>query len=101
MSDLNKASAEAVEAAKQGEQFALILAAITAAQVAQPQQQAPQPVIVQQPAGGTRKWIGIGVGGSIFLMTLAVCAVAVAVAAAAVALVAVVVWAIWRDVRKR
>jgi hypothetical protein len=102
MTDISKASADAIEAAKQGDQYAAILAALqTAALVQQLQQPPPAPAPVPQPAGGAGKWIGLGVGGSIFLMTLAVCAVAVAVAAVAVALVGIVVYGIYRDIRKR
>ena len=102
MTDLSKASAEAVDAARQGETYAAVLAALqTAALVQRLQQPAAPPAPVQQRAGEAGKWIGIGIGGSVFLMTLAVCAVAVAVAAVAVALVAVVVWGIARDIRKR
>jgi hypothetical protein len=101
MSDISKASADAVEAAKQGEQFAAVLAALqTAAIVQQLQQPAPQPVVQQHP-GSAGKWLAIGVGGSVLLLTVAVAAVAVAVAAVAVALVAVVVYGIYRDIRKR
>lgn len=101
MTDLNKASQDAIDAAKQGETYAAALAALqTAALVQQLQQPAPQPVVQQAP-GGAGKWIGISVGASVFLMTLAVCAVAVAVAAVAIALVAIVIYGIWRDIRKR
>jgi hypothetical protein len=106
MTDLSKASAEAVEAARQGEQFAVILAAIQAAQIIQAQQSsapAPPPVVVPQQSGsGTAgKWLAIGVGGSMLMATVAFAAVALAIASACVALVALVVYGIYRDVRKR
>lgn len=99
MTDINKASQEAVDAAKQGEQFAVMLAAIQAAQLAQQQQ--PPPVVIQQSAAGTAaKWLAIGVGGSMLMVTVAFAAVALAIAAACTALVALVVYGIYRDIRR-
>ncbi|MEW2523158.1 hypothetical protein [Actinacidiphila alni] len=100
MSDISKASAEAVEAARQGEQFALILAAVQAAQSVQAQQPVPPPapVVVQQ-SGTAGKWMAIAVGGSMLMITVAFAAVALAIAAAAIALVALVVYGIYRDIR--
>lgn len=103
MSEIEKASREAVEAAKQGEQFAVILAAVQAAQLVQAQQQpAQQPVIIRESAAGqAAKWLAIGVGGSMLMVTVAFAAVALAIAAACTALVALVVYGIWRDIRGR
>jgi hypothetical protein len=105
MTDLSKASADAVEAARQGEQFAVILAAIQAAQIIQAQQSAapaPPPVVAPQSSAGTAgKWLAIGVGGSMLMVTVAFAAVALAIASACVALVALVVYGIYRDIRKR
>jgi hypothetical protein len=102
--DLTKASADAVDAARQSDQFAMILAALQAQEIIRAQQQtpaAPPPVVVQQSTAGTAgKWLAVGVGGSMLMITVAFAAVALAVAAAAVALVAVVVYGIWRDVRR-
>lgn len=106
MTDISRASAEAVEAARQGEQFAVILAAIQAAQIIQAQQPAPlaaTPVMVSQQssAGTAGKWLTIGIGGSMLMVTVAFAAAALAIAAACTALVALVVYGIYRDVRKR
>lgn len=106
MTDLSKASADAVEAARQGEQFAVILAAIQAAQIIQAQQSAapaPPPVVApgQSSAGTAGKWLAIGIGGSMLMVTVAFAAVALAIASACVALVALVVYGIYRDIRKR
>ncbi len=104
MPDISKASAEAVEAARQGEQFAVMLAAIQAAQIVQAQQQPPPaPVVLPQQSGtGTAgKWLAIGVGGSMLMITVSFAAVALAIAAACTALVALVVYGIYRDIRKR
>lgn len=105
LTNIGKASAEAVEAAKQGEQFAMILTAIQTAQLIQAQQQQiapPAPVVVQPSSTETAgKWLAIGVGGSMLMITVAFAAVALAIAAASVALVALVVYGIYRDIRKR
>jgi hypothetical protein len=103
MSDVSKASAEAVEAARQGEQFAMVLAALQAQQIIQAQQQTPvppAPIVVQQSgAGQAGKWLAIAVGGSMLMVTVALAAVALAIAAACTALVALVVYGIYRDIR--
>jgi hypothetical protein len=103
MTDISKASAEAVEAARQGEQFAMILAAIQTAQIVQAQQPTPPPpVVVQQSnnAATAGKWMAIAVGGSMLMVTVAFAAVALAIASACVALVALVVYGIYRDIRR-
>jgi hypothetical protein len=103
MTDITKATAEAVEAARQGEQFAVILAAIQAAQIIQAQQPAPPPPpVVVQPAsaGAAGKWLAIAVSGSMLMVTVAFAAVALAIAAACTALVALVVYGIYRDIRR-
>jgi hypothetical protein len=97
---LSKASADAVEAARQGEQFAVILTAVQAAQIVQAQQPTPPPPVVQQSHAGTAgKWLAVGVGGSMLMVTVAFAAVALAIASASVALVALVVYGIYRDIR--
>lgn len=101
MSELGKASQDAIEAARQGEQFAVMLAAIQAAQALQQPQQ-PAPVVIRESAAGTAgKWLAIGVGGSMLMITVAFAAVALAIAAACTALVALVVYGIYKDIRKR
>jgi hypothetical protein len=102
MPDITKANAEAVQAARQSEQFAVILAAIQAQQIIQAQQQPvpPPPVIVRQSTAGTAgKWLAIAVSGSMLMVTVAMAAVALAIAAACTALVALVVYGIYRDIR--
>jgi hypothetical protein len=101
--EIEKASREAVQAAAQGEQFAVILAALQAAQLAQQQPpQQPAPVVIRESAAGTAgKWLAIGVGGSMLMVTVAFAAVALAIAAACTALVVLVVYGIYRDIRRR
>ncbi|MBY8877520.1 hypothetical protein [Actinacidiphila acidipaludis] len=104
MSEISKASAEAVEAARQGDQFAVIVAALQAQQIINAQQQQvapPTPIVVQKSAADQAgKWLAIAVGGSMLMVTVAFAAVALAIAAAAVALVALVVYGIYRDIRR-
>ena len=103
MSDISKASAEAVEAARQGEQFAMILAAIQAAQTIQPQQPAaPARPCRSSPARArpASGWPSVSVARCSWSRwrsplsrwpSLAAC----------IALVALVVYGIYRDIRKR
>ncbi|WP_405563455.1 hypothetical protein [Streptomyces sp. NBC_01180] len=97
--DFGTAAKDAVEAAYNSEQLALITAVLTAQQLAQqPTQPAPQPV--RQSSGSAGKWIGIGVGGSALLLTIAVSAVAVAISAVALTVCLLVLRSLWTDVRK-
>ncbi|MFP8882554.1 hypothetical protein [Streptomyces mangrovi] len=98
MSDIEKAAAEAVQAAQQSEQYALLLAAVQAAQA---QQQTPchhRPVPAPQ-SSNTGKWVAAGVGGSVFLLAVAVSAVAVAVSAVALTVCLLVLRSVWQDIR--
>jgi Na+/proline symporter len=98
MTELNKASQDAIDAAKQGEQFAMMLTAIRAAQAVQPPAPAPVP---QQPTNDVGKWVAIAAGGSVFMVAFAFAAVALAIASLCIALVALIVYGIYRDIRKR
>ena len=102
MTDLSKASQDAVDAARQGDQFAAVLAALqTAALVQQLQHPAPPPAPVpQQRAGEAGKWLAIGVGGSMLMVTVAFAAVALAIALLCIALVALIVYGIYKDIRR-
>jgi hypothetical protein len=103
LTPIQAASAEAVAAAQQSDQLAVLLTAIQAAQLIQAQQPTPVPAAVQQPvqaSGSPAKWIGIGVGGSVFLLTVAVSAVAVGISAVALTVCLLVLRSVWRDARK-
>lgn len=101
MSDIEKAAREAVEAAANSEQLALITAVLKAQQIAQLAQQQPAaPAPVQRQSGGAAKWVGIGVGGSIFLLTVAVSAVAVAISAVCLTACLIILRSMWRDYQK-
>jgi hypothetical protein len=100
VSDIEKASADATEAARQSEQYALILAAVQAAQqpaVCQHQQPVPAPV---KASGGAVKWLAVGMGGSALILSVAVSAVAVAVSAVALTVCLLVLRSVWQDMRK-
>lgn len=82
MSDIERAARDAVDAQANAEQVALVLAVLQAQQVLQ-QQAAPAAPVQQSSGGGAAKWVAIGVGGSVFLVTVAMSAVAVAISAVA------------------
>jgi hypothetical protein len=97
MSDIEKAAADAVQAAQQSEQYALLLAAVQTAQAQQQpvcQHQAPAPQ-----SSNAGKWVAAGVGGSVFLLAVAVSAVAVAVSAVALTVCLLVLRSVWQDIR--
>lgn len=102
MSDLEKAARDAVEAQANTEQVALVLAVLQAQQLAQQTQQ--QPGCSRPPAprssGSAAKWVGIGVGGSVFLLTVAVSAVAVAISSVALTICVLVLRGMWTDAQK-
>lgn len=100
MSDLEKAAKDAVDAAANSEQLALIAAVLQAQQLTKqlsvPANEEPS----ARSSGSAAKWIGIGVGGSIFLLTVAVSAVAVAISAVALTICVLVLRSIWKDIQK-
>lgn len=98
MSDLEKAAREAVDAADNSQQLALIMAALQAQQLTQ--QQTPPPPPAPRQSGGAAKWIGIGVGGSVFLLTVALSAIAVAISAVALTVCLLVLRSMWTDMKK-
>ncbi|MEV6651188.1 hypothetical protein [Streptomyces sp. NPDC051219] len=100
MSDIEKAAREAVDAAANSEQLALIAAILQAQQLTQQVSGNQTPAPVQQSSGGTAKWVGIGIGGSIFMVSLAVSAVAVAISAVALTVCLLVLRSVWQDMQK-
>lgn len=93
MSDIEKASRDAVEAARQGEQFAALLAAVQAAQQ-------DRPATCQHPTphqGAARKWVAIGIAGTFLAVGLAVSMVAFAIGAVALTVCVIVLRSVWRD----
>lgn len=55
---------------------------------------------VQRQSGGAAKWVGIGVGGSMLAISIAVSAVAVAISAVALTCCLIVLRSMWRDYQK-
>jgi biotin carboxyl carrier protein len=97
--EIEKAAQDAVQAAQQSEQYALLLATVQAAQA---QQQAPcqhHPVPAPRPSSAG-KWVAAGIGGSVFLLAVAVSAVAVAVSAVALTVCLLVLRSVWQDVQR-
>lgn len=100
MSDIEKASADATEAAQQSDAYALALAMLhTAQQAQQPacQHQRPAPA---KSSGSAVKWLAVGMGGSALILSVAVSAVAVAVSAVALTVCLLVLRSVWQDMRK-
>lgn len=98
MSDLEKAAKDAVDAEANTDQLALIAAFLKAQQLTQHQPAQPAPVV--RTSGGAAKWIGIGVGGSVFLLTVAISAMAVAISAVALTICVLILRSVWQDIRK-
>ncbi|MFJ2707831.1 hypothetical protein ACIO3R_32225 [Streptomyces sp. NPDC087428] len=99
MSDLEKAAQDAINAAANSEQLALITAVLKAQQLAQQPVTPPAPVAASP--GGAAKWIGIGIGGSALLLAVAVSAIAIAISAVALTVCVLVLRSVWQDVRRK
>ncbi|MBK3584238.1 hypothetical protein [Streptomyces microflavus] len=103
MSDIEEAAKDAVEAAANSQQLALIAAVLQAQQLTQ---QPPAPAPAATPSSGnTAKWVGIGaavlVGGPLFLLAFTAAALGVAAVALSVAILALVLRSVWRDVKPK
>ncbi|MGW0169190.1 hypothetical protein ACWDWT_29055 [Streptomyces sp. NPDC003343] len=100
--DIVKAAREAVDAADNTEMVRQIAAILAAQQLvnAQPQRQAPAPV-VQRPVG---LYVAAGIGGAVALsflaMAAALFAIAVSVGAVSATVCVLVLRSMWRDYRK-
>lgn len=101
MSDLEKAAKDAIDAAANSEQLALIAAVLQAQELTRQQHQQPvPPAPVAQPSGSAAKWLAIGAAGSALLIAVAVSAIAIAISAVAVTACLVVLRSMWRDYQK-
>lgn len=98
MSDLEKAARDAVEAAQNSEQVALVLAVLQAQQLVQQQPPPAPPAPLQQP--NTGKWIALGVAAPFLAVTLAISLVAFAITAVCLTICALVLKGLWDDFRK-
>ncbi|MFC8274916.1 hypothetical protein ACFUJR_20735 [Streptomyces sp. NPDC057271] len=98
MSDIEKAAREAVEAAHNTEQLALVMAILQAQQLTQHQGCQHPPAPVQQP--NTGKWIAVGVAAPFLAVSLAVGFVAVAISAVAVTICLLILRGLWVDMQQ-
>ncbi|MYT38995.1 hypothetical protein GTY66_23580 [Streptomyces sp. SID8356] len=103
MSDIEKAAKEAVEAASNSEQLALIAAVLQAQQLTQ---RPPAPAPAATPSSGnTAKWVGIGaavlVGGPLFLLAFTAAALGIAAVALSVTILALVLRSVWQDIKPK
>ncbi|MGW1498939.1 hypothetical protein ACWCQW_10265 [Streptomyces mirabilis] len=101
MSDpVSRAAREAVEAADNTEQLKLIAAVLQAQQLTQ-----TQPCQHQAPAQSRDfnygKWLAIGGVACAIAVCVALAAVAIAVAVACATVCLLIVWSVWRDVRRK
>lgn len=97
---VDRAAVEAAAAAEQSETYALVLAAVQAAQLAQ---QPPAAHVCQHaphPTVHPGRWLALGVGGSFLAVSLAVSVVAVAVSAVALVVALLILRSVWQGVRK-
>ncbi|MGY1453824.1 hypothetical protein [Streptomyces sp. SS8] len=97
--EIEKAAADAVQAAQQSEQYALLLATVQAAQTQQQGRCQYHPAPAPRPSSAG-KWVAAGFGGSVFLLAVAVSAVAVAVSAVALTVCLLVLRSVWQDVQR-
>jgi hypothetical protein len=93
---LGRAEAAAVDAARQSDHYAIVLAAVQAAQIVQQQPQHVCQHHAPQSSTNTGKWIAIGLAGSVGAISLALSAIAVAVGAVAVTCCLIVLRSMWR-----
>ncbi|MEV3847899.1 hypothetical protein AB0J30_14025 [Streptomyces microflavus] len=104
MSDFEKAAKDAVDAAANTEQLALIAAVLQAQKLTQQQPLAPAPAATSS-SGTNAKWIGIGaavvVGGPLFLLAFTAAALGIAAVALSVAILALVLRSVWQDIKPK
>ncbi|WP_328920662.1 hypothetical protein OG911_28070 [Streptomyces sp. NBC_00208] len=100
MSDLEKATRDAVDAAANTEQLALIAAVLKVQQLTQYHPAPPPAPVVRSSGGGAMKWLAIGMGGSALLLAVAVSAIAVAISAVALTICILILRSVWQDIRK-
>ena len=98
MTDISKAAKDAVEAAANSEQLALIAAVLKAQQLTQHQGCQHPPAPVQQP--NTGKWIAVGVAAPFLAVTLAISVMAFAISAVALTICVLVLRGLWADYQK-
>lgn len=100
-SPVKQATTAAVAASAQSDQYAVMLAAVQAAQTIQqqPQHTCQHQAPVRQPVS-VGKWTAVAVAGSVCAISLALSAIAVAVGAVAVTGCLIVLRSMWREHQK-
>ncbi|MFK4595737.1 hypothetical protein [Streptomyces pristinaespiralis] len=98
MSDIEKAAREAVDAAHNSEQLALIQAVLAAQQLTQQRTCQHPPAPVQQASNG--KWVAVGVAAPFLLITLSISLVAFAICAVSLTICVLVLRGLWADFQK-
>lgn len=98
---VDQAAIEAQAAAQQSETYALVLAAVQAAQLTQQQQ--PAHVCQHGPRSTVHpgRWLALGAGGSFLAVSLAVSITAVAVSAVALVAALLVLRSIWQSTSRK
>ena len=100
LTGLEKAARDAVDAAHNSEQLAMVMALLQAQRITnQPQAQCQHTPAPRQ-SGSAAKWIGIGVGGSVLMISFALSAMAVAISAVVLTVCLLVLRSVWQDMRK-
>ncbi|MET7776304.1 hypothetical protein ABZU94_10495 [Streptomyces mirabilis] len=101
MSDpVSKAARDAVAAADNTEQLKLIAAVLQAQQLTQTQHCQHQPPAPRRDFN-YGKWLAIGGVACAIAVCVALAAVAIAVAVACATVCLLIVWSVWRDVRRK
>jgi len=95
MSDLEKAARDAVDAAHNSEQLALIQAVLVAQQLTQQQACQHPPAPAQSP--NTGKWIALGVCAPFLAVSLAISVMAAGITAVCLTACLLVLRSMWRD----
>jgi hypothetical protein len=107
--EVQQATAQAVQAARQSEQYALVLAAVQAVQAQQspvfqpnaPQQSAPMCQHNHPQPAPVGKWLAIGAAGTALGIAVALSALAVAASAVALTICLLVLRAMWQDTQRK
>lgn len=93
---VEEAQSAAAAAALQSDQYALVLAAVQAAQIVQQQPHACQHDHQPRPEFDARKWLVIGGVGSVCALAFALASIAIAVGACCATGCLIVVRSMWR-----
>lgn len=96
--DIEKAARDAVDAAANTEQLALIAAYLQAQKLTQQQTCQHPPAPVQQQSNA--KWVALAISGPFLMVTLAISVMAFAISAVALTICVLVLRGMWQDAQK-